>query len=95
MIRLDIHAESERRKLLQVFENNAKSWLIYNRHFLSLSKDFFFLVPRSIFSMLHVQRIFIQTAACGEPCMKTVLCVCTMGSSWDTEDSNTYTRQFE
>ena len=43
MIRLDIHVEKESRKLLQVFENNPESCLIFNRHFLSLSKDFVFL----------------------------------------------------
>ena len=35
-----------------MFENNAKSWLIFNRHFLSLSKDFVFVVPEDFFEVM-------------------------------------------
>ena len=44
MIRLDIQVEKESRKLLQVFENNAESWLIFNGHFSFVEKEFWFLL---------------------------------------------------
>ena len=66
-----------------MFENTAESWLIFNRHFLSLSRDFVLLVP-GLFMTGTCNEYFIQTAAC-EDCF---VCMHKGGSS-DTEDNNT------
>ena len=85
MIILDIHGEKKRRKLLQVSENNAESWLIFNRHFRSLSKGFVFLVPGLFLPWGTCNWIIIQTASWQSLVWKLFCVWCTIGNSWETD----------